>query len=157
NATNVLVAELTLPPGKYAGADEARQFADSALQQISSLPRVTAVGASQVLPFSSGFTCGVVFEGRHAMKGTATPPVHYFAVSPQYFHALEIPLKRGRVFTKEDRAGSPPVTIVNETFASRFFPNESALGKRIRVTSERGIWREIVGVVGDTKQGSLDT
>lgn len=89
------------------------------------------------------------------MKGRATPPVQYFAVSPQYFHALEIPLKRGRVFTKEDRAGSPLVTIVNETFASRFFPDESAIGKRIRVTSERGMWRETVGVVGDTKQEGL--
>jgi len=157
NATNVLVAELTLPARKYASADEARQFTDSALQEISSLPGVTAVGASQALPFSSGFTYGVVFEGRPDVKDNANPPVHYFAVSPQYFHALEIPLKRGRVFTKEDRAGSSLVTIVNETFARRFFPKESAIGKRIRVTSERGTWREIVGVVGNTKQEGLST
>jgi len=155
NATNVLVAELTLPERKYASADEARLFTNSALQEISSLPGVTAVGASQVLPFSSGFTYGVVFEGRPDVKDSPTPPVHYFAVSPQYFHALEIPLKRGRVFTTEDRAGSALVTIVNETFARRFFPEESAIGKRIRVTSERGTWREIVGVVGNTKQGGL--
>jgi putative ABC transport system permease protein len=157
NARNVLVAELTLAPGKYAGDDEVRRFTDSTLGQISSIPGAIAVGASQVLPLSSGFTYSVVFEGQPAMKGAETPPVHYFAVSPQYFHALEIPLKRGRVFTKEDRAGSPPVTIVNVTFASRFFPNQSAIGKRIRVTSERGMWREIVGVVGDTKQQGLDT
>jgi len=157
NATNVLVAELTLPARKYASADEARQFTDSALQEISSLPGVTAVGASQALPFSSGFTYGVVFEGRPDVKDNANPPVHYFAVSPQYFHALEIPLKRGRVFTKEDRAGSSLVTIVNETFARRFFPKESAIGKRIRVTSERGTWREIVGVVGNTKHEGLST
>jgi predicted permease len=156
NATNVLVAELTLPARKYASADQARRFTESALEEISSLPGVSAVSASQALPFSSDFTYGVVFEGRPDVKDSEAPPVNYFAVSPQYFGVLEIPLKRGRVFTKEDGAASPLVVIVNETFASRFFPNESAVGKRIRVTSERRTWREIVGVVGDTKQQSLD-
>ena len=155
NTTNVVVAELTLPERKYAGPDQARRFTNSVLQQLSSLEDVIAVGASNVLPFSSDFTYGVAFEDQPNVNDGDTPPVNYFAVSPRYFQALEIPLKVGRVFTNEDVAGSLPVTIVNETFASRFFPSESAIGKRIRVTSGPGAWREIVGVVGDTKQQSL--
>jgi putative ABC transport system permease protein len=156
NAANVLVAELTLPERKYADPDQMRRFTNNVLQELSSLRGVTAVAASHVLPFSSSSTDGVTFEGQNAVSDPDTPLVHYFAVSPQYFEALEIPLMRGRVFTKEDVAGSRLVTIINETFASRFFPNESAIGKRIRVTSARGMWREIVGVVGDTKQQSLN-
>ncbi|HTG74567.1 MAG TPA: ABC transporter permease, partial [Terriglobia bacterium] len=154
NATNVLVAELTLPERKYPGSDGARRFAESALWELSSLPGVNSVGTSHVLPFSSDFTYDVAFEGQRSRIDRHASSANYFAVSPQYFQALEIPLKRGRVFTKDDVAGSQLVTIVNETFASRFFPKESALGKRIRV-SGRGTWREIVGVVGDTTQHGL--
>lgn len=155
NPANALIAELTLPERKYAGPDQVSQFTNNVLQQLSSLHGVTSVGASHAVPFSSSFTDGVAFENQPVVSDSDTPLVYYFAVSPQYFEALEIPLKRGRVFTKEDAAGSRLVTIINETFASRFFPNESAIGKRIRVTSGRGMWREIVGVVGDTQQESL--
>jgi putative ABC transport system permease protein len=156
NASNVLVAELTLFDRQNTGSDQRRRFTSNVLQELSSLPGAIAVGAGQALPFSSGLTCSVAFEGRPPVNDSETPPVSYFAVSPEYFRALEIPLRSGRTFTKEDLAGSPPVSIVNETFASRFFPNESAIGRRIRVASARGAWREIVGVVGDTKQNSLD-
>src|SRR4030095_9828258 len=70
--------------------------------------------------------------------------------------AMGIPLKRGRTFTTEDRKGAGRVVIVSETFASRFFPNEDPIGKRIHVTQGRQTWREIVGIAGDTKQYGLD-
>jgi len=149
------VAELTLPESKHAGTNGARRFAESALRELSSLPGVSSAGTSHVLPFSSDFAYGVAFEGQPSRIDSDVSSANYFAVSPQYFQALEIPLKHGRLFTKDDVAGSPLVTIVNETFASRFFPKESAVGKRIRVTSGRGSWREIVGVVGDTTQHGL--
>jgi putative ABC transport system permease protein len=69
---------------------------------------------------------------------------------------MGIPLKRGRLFTNSDRKGSQHVVIVSETFASRFFPNQDAIGKRVQVTLGSQIWREIVGIVGDTKQYRLD-
>jgi putative ABC transport system permease protein len=80
--------------------------------------------------------------------------VNHDAVSPEYFAAMGIPLKRGRVFTKEDRAGAPRVTVVNESFAARFFPGEDAIGKRILTVATQP-FREIVGIVGDTKQYGL--
>jgi putative ABC transport system permease protein len=69
---------------------------------------------------------------------------------------MGIPLRRGRTFTSNDRQGAGRVVIVSEAFVSRFFPNEDAIGKRIHVTQGPQTWREIVGIVGDTKQYGLD-
>jgi putative ABC transport system permease protein len=76
-------------------------------------------------------------------------------VSPDYFAAMGIPLKRGRVFTKQDGVGSTRVAVVSESFAARFFPSEDPIGKRIHITQGPQTWREIVGIVGDTKQYGL--
>ena len=104
----------------------------------------------------NGSPLGVLFDGRPPVKPGDVPSINYYAVSPDYFQAMGIPLKRGRSFTNSDRKGSGRVVIVSETFASRFFPNEDAIGKRVHVTQGRQTWREIVGIVGDTKQYRLD-
>jgi hypothetical protein len=89
----------------------------------------------------------------------------YRAVSPSYFHTLRIPLRQGRLFQGEDRAGSAPVVIINETMARRFFP-AGALGQQLRVLSEEqssetapvppAELREVVGVVADVRQSPVD-
>jgi len=80
-------------------------------------------------------------------------------VSPQYFRTMQIPVLQGREFTDADDVHSPPVIIVNEAFARRFFPGESALGKKIRPggssdANGKPTWPQIVGVVGDTRRNS---
>lgn len=154
NAENVLLAELTLPE-KYPQPDDARRFIDRTLEEISTLPGVTAAAVSHVPPFRGGDVRGVLFEGQPAPAHDEFLTVSHAAVSPEYFDAMEIPLKRGRVFTKQDRAGSTRVTIVSETFAARFFPGEEAIGKRISPTVGTESFREIVGIVGDTKRYGL--
>ena len=74
-------------------------------------------------------------------------------VSPGYFATMQIPLKQGRDFTEQDNEKSPGVTIVNEVFAQRFWPNESPLGKRIRYGRD---WLSIVAVCGSIKHSALD-
>jgi len=74
-------------------------------------------------------------------------------VSPGYFATLQIPLKHGRDFTERDNETAPGVTVVNETFAQRFWPNESPLGKRIRYGKD---WISIIGVCGSIKHNGLD-
>ncbi len=153
---NVLTVELNLPALKYQENDQQRRFVDSALQEIASLPGVTLVGATHVLPFTGDYVLGVLFEGRPPAKPSEIPSINYYAVSPDYLQTMGIPLKRGRLFTSADRQGAERVIIVSETFASRFFPNEDAIGKRIHVTRGPQTWRQIVGIVGDTKQSGLD-
>jgi putative ABC transport system permease protein len=153
---NVLTVELTLPPLKYEEQDKRRRFVGAVLPEIASLPGVTHAGETHVLPFTGNSVLAVLFEGRPAAKPSEIPSINYYAVSPDYFQAMGIPLRRGRPFSSEDRKGAGRVVIVSETFVSRFFPNEDAIGKRIHVTNGPETWREIVGIVGDTKQYGLD-
>jgi predicted permease len=76
-------------------------------------------------------------------------------VSPDYFRAMSIPLRHGRLFTRADDRKAPPVVIVDDKLAARFWPNESAIGKRIR-QGDDGPWRTIVGVVADTREYEVD-
>jgi predicted permease len=78
------------------------------------------------------------------------------AVTPDLFHTLKIPLLEGRGFTERDAVTSPPVVVINQTLARRFFPGESPLGKRLRMEDSPSKWREIVGVVADVRQRNLD-
>jgi putative ABC transport system permease protein len=80
----------------------------------------------------------------------------YYPISPDYFTAMGIPLRRGRTFDRRDTADSSPVAIINESAARRYFPGQDAIGKRIRVAATSQAWREIVGIVGDVKHGRLD-
>jgi putative ABC transport system permease protein len=154
--SNVLTVEVTLPDQKYQDDDKQRRFVDSVLPEIASLPGVTFAGATHVLPFTGNFVLAVYFEGRPPAKPSETPSINYYSVSQNYFQAMGIPLKRGRFFTSEDRKGTERVVVVSESFALRFFPNEDAIGKRIHVSNGPQTWREIVGIVGDTKQDGLD-
>src|ERR1043165_5610099 len=78
-------------------------------------------------------------------------------ISPDYFKAIGIPLRQGRVFSDQDRDKSVPVIIISETMARRFWPGENPIGRRLTPSfhSEQGA-REIVGIVGDVKTSELD-
>src|SRR4029453_7203331 len=78
-------------------------------------------------------------------------------ITPDYFHVLQTPLLKGRFFTEADTADSPPVVIVNQAFAKKYFGNGEALGKRISRDDTKPEWMTIVGVVADIKHRSLDT
>ena len=82
-----------------------------------------------------------------------------YAVSPGYFEAMRIPLRRGRLLDEHDVAGAPGAVVISESFAKRKFPGRDPLGQRVRVGPDIGHadrpWGTIVGVVGDVKQTSL--
>ena len=80
-----------------------------------------------------------------------------FWVSPEYFRALAIPLKRGRLLTDQDGVTAPPAALVSESFALAQFPGEDPLGRRIQVLrGEEQAWLTIVGIVGDVRYDALD-
>jgi putative ABC transport system permease protein len=103
---------------------------------------------------------------RFAIEGLPLPePGHenfanYISASPDYFRTLSIPLIAGRAFTLRDDIQAPGVAIINQVLAQRFFPDQEAVGRRIRFYSSRDPqppWLEVVGVIGDVKQISLDS
>jgi putative ABC transport system permease protein len=157
NANNVLAIRLTLPPGKYERGEPRAQIYKQLIDSVKATPGVQSAGAVLSLPLGGdAFNVwrGVIREGRPLTLDEQTNAQH-LAVTPDYFQALQIPLKAGRTFTDQDNSQSTKVVIINETLARYLWPGESPVGKRFVSWRDEKFPREVVGVVGDTKQ-SLD-
>jgi len=103
------------------------------------------------LPFASGNQGYAIFMNGEEKVGPGMPLANFRSASPDYFRVMGIPLLRGREFSSADHERAPAVTVINETMASRYWPNDDPLGQRIKETSNGGVWREIVGVVGSVR------
>jgi putative ABC transport system permease protein len=125
------------------------------IQQTAALPGVSSATASSFLPVSgTGMALYFNIQGRPP-KNNDYSLANYRAVSPDYFAALKIPLKQGRLFQASDRENEPMVVIINSTLARIFFPDRSPLGQHLQIgglPNDVNPWMEIVGVVGDVKQ-----
>jgi len=157
NQENALVTRLDLPSSKYEEDHQRLAFFGQLIERLSSLPVVQSVGVTQSLPFFGDYILGFRIEGRPEPPPGEVPATNYYAVSPDYFQAMGIPLLRGRLFTERDRQGTPLVAVINETMAERFFPEDEPIGQRIQLTQGSRTFSEIVGIVGDVKQYGLDT
>ncbi|MCA1626509.1 MAG: ABC transporter permease, partial [Acidobacteria bacterium] len=150
---NVLTVEINLPSARYGGEDWKAQrlnFYGPVLERIKALPGVVAAGAIDSLPLS-GDQRGWSFRKEGQTLTPAERPVAGFQVATtDYFRAMGIQLWRGRAFTAADADGAPPVMIINESFARRFYPNEDPLGQRIIIRNQPQAC-EIVGVVNDVR------
>src|SRR5688572_723986 len=159
NPDNALTAWVPLPKNKYPEDSQKVLFFQQLIERVSALPGVQAAGAAHVVPMT-GFDNVLSFEvdGRPPLPPGSSQSTNYYSVSADYFKAMGIPLRRGRVFTERDTEDSPPVAVINETMVQKIFPNEDPIGKRI--TFDTGAknpeWFEIVGIVGDVKQYGLD-
>ena len=155
---NILTVNIGLPDARYSTAQQA-VFFDRLLDQLRALPGVRSASAVAPLPLG-GDRMVITFEidGRPVAK-SEEPASDYRNVSNDYFRTMHIPLLQGRDFTRQDDDKAPPVIIVNQTFAKRFFPGEDAVGKHIKpgisVTDSGSVMREIVGVVGDVRHLGL--
>src|SRR5437660_224249 len=157
NADNVLTMRVSVPPGKFPQGEPRNQFFQQAIDRIHSLPGIQSVGMVLSLPLGGdtfNVWRGYIREGRPATpeeNGDAA----YLAATPDYFHALQIPLIAGRGFTDRDIENATKVVIVNETTARKLWPGQSPIGKHITIWRDEKFPREIVGIVGETK-ASLD-
>src|SRR6185503_15807663 len=119
---------------------------------------VQAAGAISWLPLTTGGGSNALFVEGQAPPGPGEDTyVFYRLITPRYFTAMGIPLIAGRFFDHRDSGDGSKVVIVNQTMAGRYWPGESPLGKRVSFarTPRPEDWMTIVGVAGDTKQGSL--
>ncbi|PYV37056.1 MAG: hypothetical protein DMG06_29080 [Acidobacteria bacterium] len=154
-ARNVLTFNISLPDLKYS--EEKRiDFYRQLLERIRALPGVHSEGAISPLPLS-GNGWGATFQIQgHLTPINEQPQTAFRVITPGYFTTMRIPVLKGRDFNSRDDAKTPSVIIVNQTLASRFFPNRDPIGERIEAPLD-GIMREVVGVVGDVKHESLRT
>jgi predicted permease len=149
---NVTVSRLFLATNNYTAAEE-RQFSRQLRQRLLTAPGVTGAAYSDSIPlgFGLGKWNDISVEG-YATRSGENLAVHHASVSPGYFDVLRIPLLAGRDFRPEDNPDAPPVMIVNESFARRFFDGRDPVGRRVSVFGKPFT---IVGMAQDSKYSSL--
>jgi putative ABC transport system permease protein len=157
-AGGVMTARVSLPP--TLPRDSHAPFFARVIEQLAASPDVTAAAAVTHVPMSGIGNSGyITIAGRESLsENPATRPgAARFVVTADYFRALGIPAVQGRVFTNDDGPGSPPVVIVNEAMARRYWPGESPVGRRIKRGTPAApfAWLTIVGVVPDVRQLGL--
>ncbi len=157
---NILTAGISLPAANYSAPSDVAAFWSEATSRIRALPGVEAVAvASGRPPNQFRHTNDFVLEDKPTPPGASPPAVPFLSVTPDYFDALGIPVIQGRVFTDRDDFAGPDVAIVDETWARRFFPNESAVGRRFYeggCTPATCSPVTVVGVVGDVTYTGLE-
>jgi putative ABC transport system permease protein len=154
----VLTADVSVSDTKYPEPERRATFFQEVLEHTAALPGVASVGAVYPLPLGGSFE-SYTFDiaGRPPFQPGQQPSADRRVISPDYFRAMGIALRKGRAFGVQDNGKSLPVTIINETFARRFFPGEEPIGKSlIPGEGRQPVTREIVGIVGDIRHAGLD-
>ncbi|HXN65266.1 MAG TPA: ABC transporter permease [Candidatus Acidoferrales bacterium] len=154
--SHMLTMSVYLAPTQYAKQSDVQTFYRRLLDRVSALPGVTGAAAATDLPLRGSWQR--VFEAAgHPKPATANLQlIANTAVLGGYFEALGIPLRAGRFFTGQDAANAPPTVIISESMARQYWPGENPVGQQLRYSPTLP-WMTIVGVVGDVKQGPLDT
>jgi putative ABC transport system permease protein len=151
----VIPSEARIPPAT------APAFVSRLIDAVSRVPGVRSVSVDGGAPLAGTANSVLFIEGRPATRPADAPPVLRHYIAPDHFATLGIPVRRGRVFTETDVAGAPRVTVISETAARRFWPDEDPLGKRVWFGGGSNFnspesSAEIVGVVGDVVYAPLD-
>ncbi len=151
---HVVTVEINLPPGRYPDTGTRRAFFENLLDRVRAIPGVRSAATSHALPLGPDR-----WQTTHHAEGQ--PPedegrytfAEVSSVSPDYFATMGIPLLQGRDFNESDGPEAPGVVLIDQALADRYWPGESALGKRLKFGdfSSQNEWLEVVGVVGHVK------
>ena len=156
DTTGVLTFQMNLPP-QLANTDERLAFYRDFFARMEALPGVVSVGGTTRVPLGSTSVSTSLQRENHPLPVAELPEVQFRRAMHNYFQAMGIPIRRGRGFDSNDISTAPPVAIINDTMASKLFPNQDPIGQHIRIGSTpSGPWTTIVGVIGDVRHGGLE-
>jgi predicted permease len=158
NPRHVLTFDLTMAGPKYADRQVVLGTYREIWRHLEGLPGVTAVGGVTSIPLSDAFAwTPITIEGRVPRAGERFINADERVVAGHYFEAMQIPLRRGRLFNDQDTLDKPMVVIVDERMAQQYWPNQDPIGKRIHMVQRRSAdpWQTVIGVVGRIKHESL--
>ena len=160
---HVLTLRMTLTGERYKTSAQVASFANQVAASMEHVPGVARAAVTNYLPLSSGMNIPLA-----AIIGQPNPEkrflgnLEWFGITPRFFDVMRIRVRSGRGIEDRDTSASRPVVVVNEAFANRFFPHESAVGHQILIAwnllgpAYADTPREIVGVVSNIHEGSLD-
>ena len=149
NSSNVLTMRIAMPPRKYARPDDQIALYDRLNTRLSSLPGVETIAVGTTMPTGGSMTLPYEFEGAPPVDVQHRPTLSAIVISPDFFKVWEVRAQRGRFFAESDAAAGVPVVMVNQAFATKFWPNQDPLTKRVRVFTGNtaGPWLTVVGMV----------
>jgi putative ABC transport system permease protein len=147
----VLTFAISLPEARYPTPQQKAEFWQRAIEAVRQVAGVEVAGATSRLPLLPGnSTRGLTIRD---LPPNTQASAHYRTASPDYFHAMGIPLLRGRVFEEADRENRPLIAVISASAAQRFWPNRNPIGERFSIGKPE---ITIVGVVGDVRAAALD-
>jgi putative ABC transport system permease protein len=152
---NRLAVQLDLSILGYSNS-RGRAFYDRLPQEVAVLPGVRSAGIASYLPLGfDAMATGVDIDGHQPPPGEPEVVIGFLGAGPGYFRTMGIPLLRGRGFTRQDTDSSPPVAVINEAMAQRYWPGEDPVGKQFRLPFGKRPSVEIVGVAANGKYRNL--
>lgn len=154
-AENLLTAETTLRDKRFKDGPRRIELVRQLLETVRAIPGVESAAMTSSLPLSGADATRVRIEGREPSNARGDE-VRYINASAGLFGTLEMPLIEGVGISEHDSAGSESVAVVNQTMARMFFAGGAAVGARIQMEDEPGIWRKVVGMAGDIRQRNLE-
>jgi len=151
----VMTATVQLPENQYNTEEKQVAFYRAVNEKLAALPGVSSAAVVEAPPFT-GFTPSSSFSIEDRPLGPGDPRPHSGLnwVTPGYFEAMHIPLRKGRYFTDQDRLGAQPVVVIDENLARQYWSNQDPVGQRLRRGSNTP-WATIVGVVAHVMQSAL--
>src|SRR5262245_22732153 len=154
NPDGVLTAVLSPGVARYPFQSPQRDaYYREVLARVQALPGIRSAGLASLTPLEGGYSrAWFQIEGRERFSPGQEPTVDENLIGPGYLQTMGIELRSGRPFTTEDNASAPPVVLINETIAHRFFPKENPVGQRLEMQTTK----TIIGVVSDTRHHGLD-
>ncbi len=150
----LLSARVDLPEPTYSDANKLLNFSAALQEKLSALPGVDNAALASNPPLMTGWQTSFLPEGAPEPKPGQLPSAEMAVITANYFQTLKTPLLQGRTFNAHDTKAAAPVLIVDQLMADRYFPGQSAVGKRLRMsTGEQGAreYRTIIGVVPHLK------
>jgi predicted permease len=157
---HVLTASVDLPPTEsYSQNEKVASFYKQLMEKLHQTPGIASAGGSTDLPLLGGWTHTFTVEGYQPPPGPELSLDNHSVIYGDYLQTMGIPLLRGRYFTEQDGPKSTSVLIVSESLAQKYWPGQDPLGKRLKwgPPESKDPWLTVVGVVGDVKQGALET
>jgi putative ABC transport system permease protein len=151
----LLSARVDLPEPTYSDAKKLLNFDEALMQKLSALPGVQNAALASNPPLMTGWQTSFLPEGMTEPAPGKFPSAEMAVVTDAYFQTMRTPLLRGRAFDTRDTKDAPPVIIIDQLLADRYFPGEDAVGKRIGMyvggENDQRVYRTVVGVVPHLK------